>query len=322
MFIWTEAATCYSLDGLSTMADEHDELPDTAKLLIDIQKAMSAYREFQTQLAYAVKPWQDVFAALSTAMKPIQEQVTIAAIEFNSVQEKWQKHWAAIQEAGSHWAGIWAEAQIALAKELADFGPRLQRTLEHADHVGRLGWTVTKWMTPPDVVTLSAMQLPAEADAYMLAWYEGVDGSLDGLEARLIDVTELESFRTPLSQCFTAYRRGDYAIAIPFLAAVLERGIRNLGPAEHFFSTKVERTVKDRYDTAKEDQTRTIEVYFWMSLYTFVQWFYEQYGATTSGENRIFRHGIQHGTQPPPNEKIEVLRLLHALNTTTGLYPK
>jgi hypothetical protein len=177
-------------------------------------------------------------------------------------------------------------------------------------------------MTPPDMVTLSAMQLPAEADAYMLAWYEEVDGNLDRLERRLLAVTELEPFRTPLSQCFTAYRRGEYAIAIPFLAAVLERGIRHLGPAEHFCSTNVEKTVKDRYDTAKEEQPHTIRVYFWMSLYAFVQWFYEQYRPTASGEDRIFRHGIQHGTQPPPNEKTEVLRLLHALNTITGLYPK
>jgi hypothetical protein len=80
--------------------------------------------------------------------------------------------------------------------------------------------------------------------------------------------------------------------------------------------------VKDLYDKVKEDAPDTIEVYFWMSLYTFVQWFYVQYGPTASGEDRIFRHGIQHGTQPPPNEKIEVLRLLHALITITGLYPK
>jgi hypothetical protein len=168
-------------------------------------------------------------------------------------------------------------------------------------------------MTPPDMVTLSAMQLSADAEAYMLAWYEESDTDLARLEGRLLNVTQLEPFRTPLSQCFAAYRRGEYAIAIPFLTAVVECGIRHLGPTEHFLSTKVEKMVRDRYEQAKEDDVHTIRVFFWMSLYAFVQWFYEQHRPTASGEGRIFRHGIQHGTQPPPNEKIEVLRLLHAL---------
>jgi hypothetical protein len=75
----------------------------------------------------------------------------------------------------------------------------------------------------------------------------------------------------------------------------------------------------DRYDKAKEDNSRIFNVSIWMSLHAFVQWFYEQYGAAESGEGRMFRHGIQHGTQPPPNEKVEVLRLLHALNTIATL---
>ena len=277
--------------GIPNMADEPDGLPDTVTLASDIQKAMNAYGELQTYLTAAIKPLQDQWAALSSAIKPIQERVTTAALEWNAVQERWQKQSAAIQDSVTYWARIWSEAGVALGKELADFGPRLLRTLESADHVGRLGWTVTKWMRPSDMAVLSQMHLPGDADAYMLAWYEAVDLDLDRLEKRLLAATELEPFRTPLTQCFTAYRRGDYAISILFLASVLEGGIRNLVPMARFFSTNVQSMVKDLYDKVKEDDPDTIEVYFWMSLYTFVQWFYKQYGPTASGEDRIFRHG-------------------------------
>ena len=281
------------------MADGHDELPDTTKIVSDIQKAMSAYGEFQAQLADAMKPWQDQWAALQerltpllSAIAPIQEEVTTA----------------------------WAEAQAAIVRELAEIGPRLRRTLENAAKVGRLGWTVTMKMMPINMSTLADMKAPAEADAYMLEWYEEVDPNVDGLEARILDVEVLEPFRTSLSQCLTAYRRGDFAIGIPLLVAALERGIRNFVPTERFFSTDVPRMVKGRYDKVKEDAPETVEAFFWMSLYAFTQWLYVQYGPSNLGEDRIFRNGIQHGTQPPPNERVEVLRLLHALDTVAALY--
>ena len=52
-----------------------------------------------------------------------------------------------------------------------------------------------------------------------------------------LDVKELEQFQRPIAQCFAAYRREEYAITIPCLVAVLERGIRQLGPADHFYTT-------------------------------------------------------------------------------------
>jgi hypothetical protein len=311
------------------MADEHDELPDTTRIVSDIQKAMSAYGEFQMQLADAMKPWQNQWAALQeqlapllSAIEPIQEEVTTAAIKWCAVQESWQEHSAAIQDAAARWAGAWTEAQAAIARELAEIGPRLRRTLENAANVGRLGWTVTMKMMPIDMSTLADMQTPADADAYMLEWYEKIDPNVDGLEARILDVEVLELFRTPLSQCFTAYRRGDFAVGIPLLVAALECGIRNFVPTERFFSTDVPRMVKGRYDKAKENAPQTVEAFFWMSLYAFVQWFYVQYGPRNSAEDRIFRNGIQHGTQPPPNEKVEALRLLHALDTVAALYKR
>ena len=153
------------------MADEHDELPDTTRIVSDIQKAMSAYGEFQMQLADAMKPWQNQWAALQeqlapllSAIEPIQEEVTTAAIKWCAVQESWQEHSAAIQDAAARWAGAWTEAQAAIVRELAEIGPRLRRTLESAAHVGRLGWTVTMKMMPIDMSTLADMQISVPGD--------------------------------------------------------------------------------------------------------------------------------------------------------------
>jgi hypothetical protein len=300
------------------MADESNTSPDLPDSASDISEVVKIQSEAETKLAEALKPWTEDCSSLSGALKPIEEALRTLT---TARSREWAKHGEVIQK-GTQGVIEWVARFAALVTDFSDLGPRLRGALNRADHVGRLGWTMTGNMMPSDMFSLSSMQLPAEADAYMLAWYDELDVDLEGLEGRLLGVTELEPFHTPISQCFTAYRRGDYAIAIPFLAALLERGIRHLGPTERFFSTNMTKTVKDRYESAKQDHRRTVRASFWMSLYSCVQWFYEQYGPTASGEDRIFRHGIQHGTQPPPNEKVEVLRLLHAQNTITGLYPK
>jgi hypothetical protein len=170
------------------MPDEHDNSPEITKLVADIQTAMSAYEEFQTQLAAAVKPWQEQWAALDelasplvAAIQPLQEEITKAAVEWYAVQESWREHSTAIVDAAARWAEAWAEAGEAIAKELAAIGPRLRETLKSAAHVGRLGWTVTMRMMPSDMVRLSQMQ-PAEADAYMVEWYGEVDPEVNGIE--------------------------------------------------------------------------------------------------------------------------------------------
>src|SRR5260370_13714682 len=138
------------------MAGEQDELPDLAKLVIDIQKAVNAYGELQAQLAHAIKPQQEQWAAI---LAPL----ATAAIDWNTIQEQWRGQWTASQDAFAHLADAWAEAQAELAKNLVQAGPRLRRTLERADRIGQLGWTVTMTMTLADMATLSDMKARAEA---------------------------------------------------------------------------------------------------------------------------------------------------------------
>jgi hypothetical protein len=324
-------------DTLKAYTDFQIEVSDAVKRSQERAAAtLSAHLEpVQVDLRAFTSDWDAILVQWAKDQEAVRTAIHEQWAKQNEVFERavhesaatWVKALADSQAALEHnlkaiadnWATTWAESQARLAKDLEGIGPRLRRALLRAGHIGRLGWTVTGEMTLPDVVSLSDMQ-PTEADAYMLAWYEEVDADLNVLQKDILIVKELEPFHTALSQCFAAYRRSEYAITISCLVAVLEGGIRNLGPREQFFNTKVQRMVKDRYDKAKEDNSRLFNVSIWMSLHAFVQWFYEQYGAAESGEGRMFRHGIQHGTQPPPNEKVEVLRLLHALNTIATLY--
>jgi hypothetical protein len=98
-----------------------------------------------------------------------------------------------------------------------------------------------------------------------------------------------------------------YAITLPCLVAILECALRTFAPDGTFASTKIE-------------GAESVTVSVWASVLAFVTWFYEQYEAGKASDDRIFRHGLQHDTQPPPNEKAEPLRLFHALDIVTILY--
>lgn len=285
------------------MADEQTPSIDGARIANDIQKV---YEQFQAQVADALRDEQ---AALTVALK--------------TFQERWLREVETVQrEIGT----VAKERAASIKKDFAVARSRLLQTLRRADHIGHLGWTVTTTMTLPDFAKLLGMKSKSEADAHMLTWYEADDPDLNDLEKRFLEVKALKLFHTPISQCFSAYRRGDYAITIPCLVAVFERGMRNFvatdpAPTKHFFSPNVKKMADDRYDKEKKDDPERVNVYVGLSLCYFVQWFYESYGLSNYYEDRPFRHGIQHGTQPPPNEKIEVLRLFHALDAVATLYP-
>jgi hypothetical protein len=154
----------------------------------------------------------------------------------------------------------------------------------------------------------------------MLSWYSRCDADLSGIEQRITERKYLAGFQSVLSQCFGSYRRREYAITIPSVTAALESLIRAFAPAEHRWTTKIERVVSKQYGNAQNIENGLVIASVWMSVLTFVQWFYAQYGATSAGDSRVFRHGIQHGTQPPPNDQIESLRLFHALDTVSFLF--
>ena len=234
---------------------------------------------------------------------------------------------AELRRAEERWAETFAEAQRSFAKvardniefcdHVAAFGPRLKRALDKSGRVGQLGWTVVPSTELPLLLRLSECQQVSEADALMLEWYENCDPELQDAERRLLAIEELRTFEIPLKQAFCAFRAGHYALTIPLLVSILEQALRCLDK-EHFRSTDVEKAVRKEYKKAKESKARFL--YAIWSLHEFVVEHYKEYQPDATGEERIRRKGISHGVQPPPNRKIETIRLFHVISTVTELY--
>ena len=269
-------------------------------------------------------------SAEEAAGKALQAQIATMKAAWASAEEAAGK---ALQAQIATMKAAWAsraaleccvEIDPALAQRAqalhAAFVRRMREIFSRADEVGRRGWTITGTMTPPDVAALSEMNGVAEADAYMVAWYERADPDLLGTEKHLLAVDVLVPYHVALAQCFRAFRRGDYAVAIPCLASAFERSIRAFEPPEKLYNAVPKNVVGSLYAKTKAKNGEAISLAYPMSLSSFVGWLYQNYGITDASERRVFRHGIQHGTQPPPNEKAEVLRLLHALNTVSELH--
>jgi hypothetical protein len=151
----------------------------------------------------------------------------------------------------------------------------------------------------------------------MLEFYVEVDPELQTLEKELLAVEELQGFKAVLEQAFSAFRRGDYAITIPALTPVLEQSVRCFGE-ERMPSTDVEKLLRKRYARAKEAKARFL--FAIASLNEFIGEYYKNYRPTVDPGERVRRHGISHGTQTPPNSKVEAIRLFHVISTVTELY--
>lgn len=271
------------------------------------QKAVST---FQDALAEFIKPVWDIKSALVSFVEPFEEFTTKLAAELQMpvrsadllriLSEAWkQTIEAAVQESDLE----------------------IREALEAAAQLGSLGSTLPTDVTLLDLRRMAQIKLPAEIDDYFKKHYEMAgSANLDDFQRKLERLDVLLDFRPVLNQCFGAYRRHEYAITIPALISILERAIRNLGPKEALFSTRFKDMVNRQFEISKKGDPEAIEVYIWMSLRTFVEWFYTDYRESQAKESRLFRHGIQHGTQAPPDEQIESLRLLHALSTVAALY--
>jgi hypothetical protein len=290
-----------------------------------VEGLRARFLEAQRALAEAVPDWprqaQELQKAFHDSMGEAARLVAASQKALGQiVVPDWARDADAIHKAIQDAARFWVVQDDLVAGSADRIWMAVQQNFERSDHIGRLGWTLTMEMDFNDVASLSAVQDPSEADAYMIQWYGAADPELEALEKRVLTAEALEAFRIPLRQSFAAFRRGDFAITIPVLVAALEQAIRKLVLPDHSFSTDVPKGVKSLYDKVKADGPRTITVYFWMSLSSFVQWLYAQYGPAEIGAGRIFRHGIQHGAQAPPNERCDVLRLFHALDAVSGLF--
>lgn len=287
--------------------------------LIAIRKAAESIDEacqrIRKQIAEAVSDER-----LALVLKPLREQLAATA-HTNAVLL--DDMLAPIGTLGTEvhcWIQNWNETQKQIAQHLLAIDVEIQNSLDRAQDIGRLGWTVSLDMTIPDVANLAATEMEKNADAYMEAWYEYWDSDLRRIEKRLLNAGELASFNALITQCLASYRRKEYAITISSLVGILEREIRNLFPPEEFYDSKrISTFVNHWYLKLKAQKPKAIDTYMWMSVSAFISWFYESYGFLNNDQARIFRHGIQHGTQSPPDKRIESLRLFHAVDTMVVL---
>jgi hypothetical protein len=212
----------------------------------------------------------------------------------------------------------WAEDSRSFLEGLEQIPLRFERMFQNAGQIGKHGWTVGENMDLPVMLRLSECLDRAEADAFMLEWYETHDPDLGALESRILSVKQLEPFRIGLTQAFSIFRSGYYAVAIPFLIPVFEQSLRHLAEPRHYRSTNVTRTVMSRYKEQEEHDPTS--AYVMLSLCEFTGDLYQQYQDEQYTQTAIFRHGIQHGFQVPPDQKIEVIRLFHVIATVTECY--
>ena len=209
-----------------------------------------------------------------------------------------------------------------IADSISEASARFKEAIGRSAHIAKLGWTLDPNSAFPDVLHLSKLTSRADADAYMLKRYEEGDPALEKMEGSLRRNHLVAPFDTVLEQCFDAFRRGHYAICISNLMNILEGVASELDPP-HISSTDLQKMLRKGGSVAKRAEQDMFTAAIWLSIATFVDDLYRSCPPPViSGSNSpvLSRHLTQHGRKEPPNEKIEVIRLLHALETALSLH--
>lgn len=231
-----------------------------------------------------------------------------------------QEVWTKITQAHAAQQELWAKLSVSTQIDWKGIHSNLEKSLERADHIGRLGWTFSMDMTLPDMANLSDMTCIKDADDYMNCWYDDNDPNLEKSEKCISEFHAFSSFSVALSQCFAAFRRKEYALTIPFLMTLVERAMLTLAIPKVVKkakkNTNIAKIVKQRHDRAKQDfPNDNFMPSLLMSLNAFIFRLYEQSSKIDAADCRPFRHAVLHGNHAPPNNRIEVIRLVHAIQT-------
>jgi hypothetical protein len=215
-----------------------------------------------------------------------------------------------------------ARVSIQFASAIAAASERFDAALAKTEHLAKLGWTFPSQLPLSDLLLLSEIEDPAQADAFMLKHYEESDPMFEDMEQRLLGEPRLASFRTVLPQCFRAMRRDDYALTIPNFISMLENIILQFNPPA-LMAGDVAKTLKKGGEVARRAKQDIMCASVWLSLMTFISQLWRQYPNAAFLKEQpmlLARNPIQHGRMEPPNEKIELLRLLNALETSLTLH--
>lgn len=197
---------------------------------------------------------------------------------------------------------------------------RFAETLREVERLADCGWTVPTELTVSELIEFLRSPDAEAAAAYLIERLDATDSDWPHMEERLSGDPHLAEFQTVLPQCFRAIRRGDYAIAVPNLMAMLERIIQTLNPESLHASTDVLKTLRAKGEIAVKAQEDLFCGAVWLSLLKVVNSLWENLPRNIPDSAGLSRHGVQHGRTEPPNTKTEVVRLLNALETALALH--
>src|ERR1035438_3017427 len=188
------------------------------------------------------------------------------------------------------------------------------------ERVADCGWTVPTELTVSELIAFLRSPDAEAAAAYLIQRLDSMDPDWSRMEERLWSDPHLAEFQTVLPQCFRAIRRGDYAIAVPNLIAMLERVIQTLNPESLHASTDVPKTLRAKGVIAEKAQEDLFCAAIWLSLLKVVSPLWANLPLYIPDSSGLSRHGVQHGRTELPNTKTEIVRLLNTLETALALH--
>jgi hypothetical protein len=284
----------------------------------NIEGEMKAYLDAELRKLAVLPP-----SELQVALRPILEPFIQMAQALQFARRAWlewvEQHYEALYRAGQ----VVREVTEKVGSVLVEWDEASRRFAEILQEVGRLadfGWTLPMQLSVSELVEFLASADADAAASYMLRKLAESDPELVEMERRLSQEAHLAEFRTVLPQCFRAIRRGDYAIAVPPLIAMLERVIQTLNPNHLQANTNVTKTLGQRGEIARRAQEDLFCSAVWISLFKVVGRLWDHLPLKIPENFGLSRNGVQHGRTEPPNTKAEVIRLLNALETALALH--
>jgi hypothetical protein len=197
---------------------------------------------------------------------------------------------------------------------------RFLAALDEVERLAKMGWTIPTQLSVPEMHDFMTSLDADTAAEFLIKKLEASDPDFVRMEQRLCKDPHMIDFQTVMPQCFRAIRRGDYAIAVPNLVAMLERVIQKFNPRNLQASPDVVKTLHKKNKLAQKAKQDLFCAKIWLSLYTVVDTLWKAFTLEMPDTPVLSRPGIQHGRIEPPNTKMEIVRLLNTLETALTLH--
>ncbi len=218
-------------------------------------------------------------------------------------------------------AESWAYIGDAVGKAAKMFQDQDGQLLEYADSavlLGRSGWTLPMDLpVHPTVEILRDLREGDDCDAAFETLYVEHDGAhLRDLFKSLEENPGLEIWRPMLSECIESYFDERYLVALPALVSVFE-GMLALVLGEFRKWPQPVKSTRAKLDTSKTGMDRVI----WGSVVGFVAWLFA-FSDFAADAPKLNRHWMLHGRSSSGWQRVDVIRMFHAVHTLSCLLPR